>query len=45
MHILTTELSKILTSCLTALKNHVIKYCETVLQGMVKFYFGLQNVR
>ena len=28
----TTELSKILTSCLLAIKNHVIKYCETVLQ-------------
>ena len=25
----TTELSIILTSCLTANKNHVIKYCET----------------
>ena len=26
----TTELSKLLTSCLTAVKNHVIKYCEKV---------------
>ena len=24
----TTELSKLLTSCLTAVKKHVIKYCE-----------------
>ena len=24
----TTELSKLLTSCLTAVKNHVIRYCE-----------------
>ena len=27
---MTTELSKLLTSCLTAIKNHVIKYCEKV---------------
>ena len=26
----TTELSKLLTSCLTAVKKHVIKYCEKV---------------
>ena len=26
----TTELSKLLTSCLTAIKNKVKKYCETV---------------
>ena len=26
----TTELSKLLTSCLTAIKAKVIKYCETV---------------
>ena len=26
----TTELSKLLTSCLTAIKKHVIKYCEKV---------------
>ena len=26
----TTGLSIILTSCLTAIKNHVMKYCETV---------------
>ena len=28
----TTELSTILTSCLTAIINHVIKYCETVFE-------------
>ena len=28
----TTELSIILTSCLTAIKNHVIKYCESVFE-------------
>ena len=26
----TTELSKLLTSCLTAVKHHVIRYCEKV---------------
>ena len=26
----TTELPKLLTSCLTAIKNHLIKYCEKV---------------
>ena len=26
----TTELSILLTSCLNAIKNHVIKYCPTV---------------
>ena len=26
------ELSIVLKSCLTAIKNHVIKYCETVLE-------------
>ena len=28
----TTELSFLLTSCLTAIKNHVIKYCTTVYE-------------
>ena len=28
-----TELSKLLTSCLTAVKNHVIRYCERVCGG------------
>ena len=27
---MTTELSKLLTSCLTTIENHVIKYCEKV---------------
>ena len=31
----TTELWIILTSCLTAIKNHVTKYCETVLRETV----------
>ena len=28
----TTELSKLLTSCLAAVKNHVIRYCEKVYE-------------
>ena len=28
----TTELSKLLPSCLTAVKNHVIRYCEKVYE-------------
>ena len=28
----TTEISKLLTSCLTAIKAKVIKYCETVYE-------------
>ena len=35
----TTELSLILTSCLTAIKNHVIKYCETVYERNGKNLF------
>ena len=37
----TTELSIILTSCLTAIKKHVIKYCKTVLERNGKICFGL----
>ena len=32
----TTELSKLLTSCLTAVKNHVIRYCEKVIERSSK---------
>ena len=37
----TTDLSKLLTSCLTAFKKHVIKYCEKVYErsGMSLFCF------
>ena len=35
----TTELSKLLTSCLTAIKSHVIKYCETVYETSNKNWF------
>ena len=42
----TTELSILLTSCLNAIKNHVIKYCTTVYEReMVKNYFGLLKIQ
>ena len=34
----TTELSKLLTLCLTAVKKHVIKYCEKVYERSSKNY-------
>ena len=36
----TTELSKLLTSCLTAVKNHVKIYCEKVYERSGKTIFG-----
>ena len=36
---ITTELSKLLTSCLTAIKSHVIRYCETVCGTSGKNWF------
>ena len=41
----TTELSILLTSCLTAIKNHVIKYCTTVDERNGKNYFGLLKIQ
>ena len=35
----TTELSKLLTSCLTAVKNHVLKYCKKVYERSGKNLF------
>ena len=35
----TTELSKLLTSCLTAIKSRVIRYCETVYETSNKNWF------
>ena len=32
-------------SCPTAIKNHVIKYCTTVNEEMVKYYFGLLKIQ
>ena len=35
----TAELSKLLTSCLTAIKSHVIRYCEPVYETSNKNWF------
>ena len=37
----TTEFSKLLTSCLTAIKTKVIKYCETVYERSEKICSGV----
>ena len=39
----TTELSKLLTSCLTATKSHVIRYCETMYETSNKNWFWSVN--
>ena len=39
----TTEFSILLTSCLTAIKNHVIKYCTTVYERNGKIFFAIKN--
>ena len=40
----TTELSKLLTSCLTTIKNHVIKYCEKVYERFGKnLFWSIKN--
>ena len=36
----TTELSNLLTSCLTAVKNHVIRYCKKVFERSGKNLFS-----
>ena len=41
----TTELSKLLTSCLTAVKNMLSSYCEKVYERSGKTYFGLLKIR
>ena len=39
-----TELSILLTSCLTAIKNHVIKYCTTVYERKGKdLFWSIKN--
>ena len=41
---MTTELSKLLTSCLTAAKKHVIKYCEKVYERSGKnLFWSIKN--
>ena len=37
----TAKLSKLLTSCLTAVGEHVIKYCEKVYERSGKIYIAL----
>ena len=40
----TTELSKLLTSCLTAVKKHIIKYCEKVYERSGKnLFWSIKN--
>ena len=40
----TTELSKLLTSCLTAVEKHVIKYCEKVYERSGKnLFWSIKN--
>ena len=40
----TTELSILLTSCLTVIKNHVIKYCTTVYErNGKKLFWSIKN--
>ena len=40
----TTELSKLLTSCLTAVKNHVIRYFEKVYERSGKnLFWSIKN--
>ena len=40
----TTELSKLLTSCLTAIKNHVIRYClKTYERSGKNLFWSIKN--
>ena len=40
----TTSLSKVLTSCLTAIKNHWIKYCEkTYEREGINYFWSIKN--
>ena len=39
-----TSLSKVLTSCLTAIKNHRIKYCEkTYEREGINYFWSIKN--
>ena len=39
----TTELSILLTSCLTAIKNHVIKYCIEAFNSTSRYLLNIDN--
>ena len=40
----TTELSKLSTTCLTAVKHHLIKYCETVNErDSINLFWSIKN--
>ena len=40
----TTSLSKVLTFCLTAIKNHWIKYCEKIYEREgINFFWSIKN--
>ena len=41
----TTDLSILLTSCLTAIKNHVIYIAQQFMKEMVIIYFGLLKIQ
>ena len=41
----TTELSKLLTSCLTTITSHGIKYCEKVYERSGNNFFGQSNIQ
>ena len=40
----TTELSKLLTSCLTTIKTHVINIVKKSMKGPVKIFFGQSKI-
>ena len=40
----TTEVSNLLTSCLTTIKTHAIKYCEKVYERSGKNLFGQSKI-
>ena len=41
----TTELSILLTFCLTVIKNNVIKYCTAIYEKSVRKHFGLLKIQ
>ena len=41
----TTELSKLLTSCLTAVKNMLLSTVKRYMKDLVRIYFGLSIIQ